>query len=156
MFRSRWCIHTFLILTRSSMTQPVLQVSYFSRFLIFIIGFIFTNSQISFSHPNFYLFFQWCLLKFSQTKCRWPRTNFFWLFVDLNIGLLASFWESWMLGAEDGYSGRWCIFCSLCFQPLPDSTFFSKTMLAFLFLLLMEIIKKLLCFFDFSKKLDKT
>ena len=38
-----------------------------------------------------------------------------------------------MLGAENGRSGRRYIFCSLCFQPLPDGTFFPKTMLAFLF-----------------------
>ena len=38
-----------------------------------------------------------------------------------------------MLGSEDGRSGRRYIFCSLCFQPLPDGTFFPKTMLAFLF-----------------------
>ena len=38
-----------------------------------------------------------------------------------------------MLGSEDGRSGRRYIFCSLCFQPLPDGTFFPKAMPAFLF-----------------------
>jgi len=137
MFRSTWCIHTFLILTQSSMTQPVFaSVLFFSLFLIFIIGLIFTNGHISFSHPNFWLFFQWGYFlnfNFLKQNTDGQEQKVFWLFLDLNIGLLATFWESRVLGSEDGRSGRRYIFCSLCFQPLPDGTFFPKTMPAFLF-----------------------
>ena len=135
MFRSTWCIHTFLILTQSSMTQPVFaSVLFFSRCLIFIIGLIFTNGHNSFSHPNFLNIFSMGLIfNFLKQNTDGQEQKVFWLFLDLNIGLLATFWESRVLGSEDGRSGRRYIFCSLCFQPLPDGTFFPKTMPAFLF-----------------------
>ena len=55
------------------------------------------------------------------------------MFLDLNTGLLATFWESQVLGSEHGRSGRQYIFSSIYFQPLPAGAFFPKTMLAFLF-----------------------
>ena len=76
----------------------------------------------------------------------------FWWFLDSTFGLLGTFWESQVLGAEDGCSGRWYIFCSLCFQPLPDGTFFPKTMLAFLFSPFHGDYQKILCSFVFWTK----
>ena len=132
MFRSTWCIHTFLILTLSSMTQPVLASGlFFPVFLFLLLGWSSPMAIFHFLTPIFIYFFNG--VNFFKTKYRWPRTIIFWVFLDLNIRLLATFWENQVLGSEDGHSGRWYIFCSLCFQPLPDGTLFPKTMPALLF-----------------------
>ena len=86
--------------------------------------------------PQIFYFFNGVNLY--KTKYRWPRTiSFFLLFLDLNIGLLAtllSFWQIPLLSTI----ARWY--------------FLSKNYDCFaFFLLLMEIIKKLLCSFIFQQ-----
>jgi len=44
------------------MTPPVFASVLFSRFFIFIIGLIFTNGHISFSHPKFLIIFSMGLI----------------------------------------------------------------------------------------------
>ena len=89
------------------------------------------NVFIWFLFPNFVFQWDWCFTK--QNKDGQEKLILvFWFFIDFKFGLLATSWKSWVLGAEDERSGRRYTLCSLCFQPLPDGTFFLKTMLAFL------------------------
>ena len=93
--------------------------SYFPDFLDFLLSgwsspmAIKQQIYLIFSHQFFIYFFNG--INLCKTKYRWPRTTSVWLFHDLNNGLLATFWESQVLGSEDGCSGRCYIFCSLCF-----------------------------------------
>ena len=118
---------TGLFSSLSSMTQPDFAVVSFPDFLcllFFTIGLILImaiqNVFISFSSPNFLM---GLIDLFPKNKHGQEQLDF-WFFLDLKYGLLATFWESRVLGAEDGHSGRQLLFCSLCFQPLPDGTFF--------------------------------
>ena len=134
MYRSMCCIHTFWFLTLSSMTQPDFASVLFSRFFYFYYRVDFHQWPYFIFSPQFlFIFSMGLIFNFLKQNTDGQEQKVFWLFLDLNIGLLATFWESRVLGSEDGRSGRWYIFCSLCFQPLPDGTFFPKTMPAFLF-----------------------
>jgi len=153
MFRSTWCIHTFLILTRSSMTQPVFaSVLFFPIFDFYYRVDLHQWPHFIFSPQFLFIFSMGLIFNFLKQNTDGQEQKVFWLFLDLNIGLLATFWESRVLGSEDGRSGRRYIFCSLCFQPLPDGTFFPKTMPASLFSPFSWRLSKNFCSFVFSIK----
>ena len=99
---------------------------FISRFCVFV--FIFYN-RVDSNHGHtkcvhliFIPQFLMGLIDFLPKNKHGQEQLVFWFFLDLKYGLLATFWESRVLGAEDGRSGRRLLFCSLCFQPLPDGT----------------------------------
>ena len=155
MYRSTCCIHTFF--SHCPVWHSlILRVSYFPDFFIFYYRVDLNQWPykmclfIWFSHPKFYIFLMGLIFT-KQIKDGLEQLVFWW-FLDFNIGLLATFWESRVLGAEDGRSGRQYIFVPSAFSHCQMVLSFPKLCLLSFFLLLMEIIKKLLCSFDFSTK----
>ena len=105
--------------------------------------------------PQFLIIFSMGLIfNFLKQNTDGQEQKVFWLFLDLNIGLLATFWESRVLGSEDGRSGRRYIFCSLCFQPLPIARwyFLSQNYACFPFFSFSWRLSKNFCSFVFSIK----
>ena len=88
-------------------------------------------------------------LTFYNTKWRWPRATSFLSFSRFHICIACDILRKFSAGSR-----RWSFWQTipvfyLCFQPLPDGTFFPKTMLAFLFFSFQRTLSKNVVFFLF-------
>ena len=134
MFRSTWCIHTFLILTPSSMIQPVCASVFYPPIFDFYYRVdLHQWPYFIFSLQFLFIFSMGFIFNFFQTKYRWPSTKSF---------LTISWFKYWIacdiLRESSAGFRRWSFWQTIHFLfPLLSTIarwyFLSQTMPAFLF-----------------------